>query len=84
MYPVKFELGFISQKTTFFIDTAGNSSNLTKNLPNLHFCLSGIIYLSRYIFTSAEEYIIYVCNFEVMMQAGNSQCPSQRRALDFF
>jgi hypothetical protein len=29
MSPVKYELGFISQKTTFFIVTAVKTSNLT-------------------------------------------------------
>jgi hypothetical protein len=30
--PVKYELGFISQKTAFFIVTAVNNSNFTKSL----------------------------------------------------
>jgi hypothetical protein len=33
MSPVRYELGFIFQKTTFFIVTAVNTSNLTSSVP---------------------------------------------------
>jgi hypothetical protein len=47
MYPVRYELGFVSQKTAFFVTSARNCNYVVLLNKRVHF--SSVIYRSSYL-----------------------------------